>query len=386
MNHFEAETFLIGGLIARPENFEKVRGKLSPDDFQEEIFGKAYAIFEEIDTTEGMPLDWSTLKSGLTEGLTPDEFQILFGTIENDIGANESLPFWAKQVRRGRIEREIKKAVIDGIDPGRLDSLLNELSSLDRSEILYRPIRQISSARVQGPFFRTGFSDLDSVLRFAPGHLMVIAGRTTLGKTSLGVQMIDSISVERPTGIISLEMSGEEIRDRTENSFNTLPKNLFISDPSSCSSSDFKGICKALKEEQGVEVVLLDYLQLMRERQDYHNRHLEISHIIRRIKEIAKELTIGVIVISQISRGIDARGRGSLPSLGDLKESGDIEYASDTVLFLHQPEKGDEDFSGEDVRLILIAKNRWGRIGKVKVYWNGAKTKFGTLYRRGNSD
>jgi replicative DNA helicase len=72
--------------------------------------------------------------------------------------------------------------------------------------------------------------------------------------------------------------------------------------------------------------------------------------------------------------------------LGDLKESGDIEYSSDEVLFLHQPEKGDEGFQGEDVKLILIGKNRWGRIGKVKLFWNGEKTKFGTLYRNGNSD
>jgi replicative DNA helicase len=386
VNHTESERNLIGGLIGGPENFDKVRGKVSSYDFEEKIYAKAYGVFEEIDTTEGVPLDWSTLKSGLTEGLTPDELQILFRTIENDIGANESLPFWAKQVRRGRIEREIKKAVVDGIEPDHLDLLLNELFSLDRSEILYRPVTQIPSARVQGPLFKIGFSDLDSVLRFGPGHLMVIAGKTTLGKTSLGVQMIDYISVERPTGIISLEMSAEELRDRIENSFNTLPKNLFISDPSSCSSSDFKGICKALKEEQGVEVILLDFLQLMRERQDYRNRHLEISHIIRRIKETAKELKIGVIVVSQISRGIDARGRGSLPGLGDLKESGDIEYSSDEVLFLHQPEKGDEGFQGEDVKLILIGKNRWGRVGKVKLYWNGEKTKFGTLYRNGNSD
>ena len=386
MNHTESERNLIGGLIGGPENFDKVRGKVSSDDFEEKIYAKTYRVFEEIDTTEGIPLDWSTLKSGLTEGLTPDELQILFRTIENDIGANESLPFWAKQVRRGRIEREIKKAVVDGIEPDHLDSLLNELSSLDRSESLYRPVSKIPSAKIQGPFFKIGFADLDSVLRFGPGHLMVIAGKTTLGKTSLGVQMIDYISVERPTGIISLEMSGEELRDRIENSFNTLSEKLFISDPSSCSSGDFKGICKALKEEQGVEVILLDFLQLMRERQDYRNRHLEISHIIRKIKETAKELKIGIIVISQISRGIDARGRGSLPCLGDLKESGDIEYSSDEVLFLHQPEKGDEGFQGEDVKLILIGKNRWGRVGKVKLYWNGEKTKFGTLYRNGNSD
>ena len=210
---------------------------------------------------------------------------------------------------------------------------------------------------------------------------MTIAGRTGLGKTSLGVQIIDFISNEIPTGIISIEMPGEELRDKIENSFSTLSKNIFISDPPSCSSSDFKGICKALKEEQGVKVVLLDYLQLMRERQDYRNRHLEVSHIIRRIKETAKELRIAAIVISQISRSIDARGRGSLPSLGDLKESGDIEFASDTVLFIHQPEKGEEDFHGDNVKILLLAKNRFGKTGKVQVYWNGDRTKFGNFYQ-----
>lgn len=374
MNYLEAETFLIGGLVARPENYEKVRG-LSASDFSEPIFSKAFALIEEISSTDGIPSDYLTVRSMLKESLTGEEFEILQSAIENDIGAQSSLPYWAKCVRRGRIERQIKKAVGDNIDAGRLDSLLGELSSIDRPETLYRPLNQIPSARVQGLFFKTGFSDLDAILRFGPGHVMVIAGRTGLGKTSLGVQMIDYISVERPTGIISLEMGGEELRDRIENSFVTLSKNLFISDPSSCSSSDFKGICKAFKEEQGVEVVLLDYLQLMRERQDYRNRHLEISHIIRRIKETAKELRLGVIVVSQISRGIDARGRGSIPSLGDLKESGDIEYASDTVLFIHQPGE-----TKETVKMLYVSKNRWGKIGKVEFYWNGEKTKFGELY------
>ena len=381
MNFQEAEVFLIGGLIGKPENFERVRGKLSAHDFSEEIFRKAFGIFEEIDSGEGIPLDQYTVKASLRETLKTDELEILFKAIEDDIGADESLPYWAKQVKRGRVEREIRTLANEGIDTGRLDSLLNELSSLDRPETLYRSLNQIPSARISGSSFKTGFLDLDYFLRFGPGHVMGIAGRTGLGKTSLGVQMINSMSYEVPVAIISLEMTGEELRDRMENSFGTLSKNIFISDPPTCSSSDFRGICKALKEEQGVAVVLLDYLQLMRERQDYRNRHLEISHIIRRIKETAKELRIAAIVVSQISRGIDARGRGSLPSLGDLKESGDIEYASDTVLFIHQPEKGDKDFKGDNVKLILIAKNRWGKIGKVNVYWDGEKTKFGNLYQ-----
>ena len=367
----EAELITMGGLISIPQNFDKARGKLSATDFENPLFSKVFAILEKIDQAEVIPFDRTTIKAGLLDHLTENEILVFQRTIEDDIGANESLPYWVGQVKRKSIERKIRVAVEEGIDADYLDSLLYELSSLNRPEKpLYQPLTQIPSAQVQGPSFKTGFTDIDHVLKFGPSHVMVIAGKTGLGKTSLGVQIIDFISYERPAGIVSLEMTGGELRDRIENSFGSPSKNIFISDPSSCSSADFAGICKALKSDRGVEVILLDYLQLMQERQDY-----------RRIKETAKELEIGIIVVSQISRGIDGRGRGSLPSLSDLKESGDIEFAADEVLFLHQPEAGDKGFLGENVKVILVAKNRWGRAGQVKLYWDGGKTKFGNFYR-----
>ncbi len=182
-------------------------------------------------------------------------------------------------------------------------------------------------------------------------------------------------------------MTGGEVRARIKDSFDDLPKNFFVSDPSALSTLELKQICKGMKNKEKVEVILIDYLQLMREREDFRSRHLEVSHIIRRIKEIAKELQIAMIVISQLSRSIDYRVEGSYPTLSDLKESGDIEFASDEILFIHQPQppkegKKDNDYKGENVKLLILAKNRWGQTGKVKVYWNGPKTKFGN-YQEG---
>lgn len=214
---------------------------------------------------------------------------------------------------------------------------------------------------------------------------MIISGKTSLGKTSLGLQIADYISKEKPVGIVSLEMTGEEIRSRFENSFGYLPGNVFISDPPALSTVEFKQICKAMKSEQGIQVILLDYLQLMMEREDFRSRHLEVSHIIRRIKEFGKELHLAMIVISQLSRGIDHRGEGSLPSLSDLKESGDQEFAGDEILFLHQPIKGDEDYRGLNVKLLILAKNRWGPTGKIKVFWDAEHTKFGN-FQEGDDD
>lgn len=377
----EAEIFVLGGLIAKPENFDKVRGKLAPEDFEDPLLSKAFGLIQEIDLSEGVPLDWTTIKATLKDGLTENELLVFFRTIEDDIGADQSLPYWVKVVRKESLQRQIKNAVAEEIDHSRLDSLLSGLSSLDREDTpLYRPINQIPSAIQDGPVFKTGFVDLDRVLRFGPGHLMIIGGKTGLGKTSLGVQIAHYLSKEVPVGIISLEMRAEELRDRIQTSFGEpFPKALFIADPSSCSTTDLKGICKALKENEGAQVFIVDYLQLMREKQDYRNRHLEVSHIVRTIKEIAKEYHAGMIVISQISRGIDARGRGSLPTLSDLKESGDLEFAGDEILFVHQPEEGDAYWIGENVKLLLIAKNRFGKTGMVKVYWNGDRTRFGNF-------
>ena len=139
-----------------------------------------------------------------------------------------------------------------------------------------------------------------------------------------------------------------------------------------------------MKVENGVAVVLVDYLQLMREKEDFRSRHLEVSHIIRRIKEIAKELKMAMIVISQLSRDIDYRGEGSSPSLSDLKESGDIEYAADSILFIHQPRKEEKDYRGEDTKFLIIAKNRWGMTGRIQVSWQGFKTRFGSYDKEGN--
>jgi replicative DNA helicase len=238
--------------------------------------------------------------------------------------------------------------------------------------LLYRAIQDVPPFQKEGKI-KTGFSDLDRLLRIDVGDLVVIAGRTGEGKTALGVQTLyNNAKQGKPAGMISLEMTEGGIRKRLENSFGNLPNNFFISNPPALSTSRFRDICEALKGEQGVDLVLLDYLQMMREKEDYRSRHLEISHIIRRLKEIVKELDIALIAISQLSRQVDYRGGNSEPSLGDLKESGDIEYAADVVLFIHTPAKE----KGEDTKLFLVDKNRWGPRGQVRVHWDGAKTRF----------
>jgi replicative DNA helicase len=111
----------------------------------------------------------------------------------------------------------------------------------------------------------------------------------------------------------------------------------------------------------------------MREREDFRSRHLEVSHIIRRVKEFAKELKLAFIVISSVSRGNEELP----PTLSLLKESGDIEFASDGVVFIHSEKEK------EDLKFLNIAKNRWGWTGEVKIFWDGPKTKFRDYQKEG---
>jgi len=382
MNHLEAERWVIGALLNNPENIERVRRWISLEDFIDSSHSKIFSAIEEISDRDDIPLDLSTIHSFLKK----DEIKIA-KFLEQDIPTDETLNYWAKMVRKQSLERKLRESVDkEDIDLGNIEAIIHDLEGLGKDTPLYRPIEKIPLLSEQpGSLIKTGFTDLDQILKFGLSNLMVIAGKTGEGKTSLGLGTLHHVSKEKPVGVVSIEMTGKEVRARIENSFGGLPKNFFVSEPSALSTLELKQICKLMKNEQGIEVILIDYLQLMREREDFRSRHLEVSHIIRRIKEIAKEFKVAVIVISQLSRGIDHRGEGSYPTLSDLKESGDIEFAADEILFIHQPQEKDKDYRGENVKLLILAKNRWGQTGKIKVYWNGSKTKFGN-YQEGKDN
>jgi len=384
-NYQEAAEWVIGAILQDPaENFVRVRRWLSPSDFLSPAHGKIFATMEEIHDRGDIPLDLSVIYSFLKK----DDLEIA-RYLKDEIPTDEGIEYWARLVAEGSRKRELKDLTnCEDFDLTRVEAVFEDLRDLSKPDtLLYRPLNQIPPlSEDMGSRIKTGFLDLDRNILFGLGHLMIISGKTSLGKTSLGSQIAYYISKEKPVGIVSLEMTGEEIRLRLENSFGVLHENIFISDPAALSTVEFKQICKAMRNEQGVDIILLDYLQLMREREDFRSRHLEVSHIIRKIKEVCKELHLAMIVISQLSRGIDHRGEGSLPSLSDLKESGDQEFAGDEIIFLHQPRKGDEDYRGENVKLLILAKNRWGPIGKIKVYWDGEHTRFGNFQEGGDDD
>lgn len=274
----------------------------------------------------------------------------------------------------------------------------NFVSADDASNNAVRAIEAMALGGFSGP--TTGNWQVDEILGgFQPGELTILAGRPSNGKTAYGVSIGDhNARLGKSVGIFSLEMSinqliyrqiaqrtringqrisfgrvtNEELdRIREEREIiATLP--LYYDDCGGISIGELKSKIRRLRHERGVELVVIDYLQLISgNRKD--SREQEISSISRTLKGIAKDLGIPILCLSQLSRAIDSR-IDKRPILSDLRESGAIEQDADNVLFVHSPSLGDE------YRDIIIAKHRNGAIGEARLYFRGDFNEFRDYY------
>ena len=240
----------------------------------------------------------------------------------------------------------------------------------------------------------SGIIDLDKLTAgFQKGDLIIIAGRPSMGKTALALTVARNAAIESksPTAIFSLEMSSDQLGQRlltsearVDNSHvrrGSLPsgkwKNiniasgklaqapLYIDDTPALSILDLRSRARRLKRERNIELIIVDYLQLMQGPKNSENRQNEISQITQSLKALAKELNIPVIALSQLSRAVEQRTKKE-PMLSDLRESGAIEQDADVVVFLYRPsvyDKEDQDLKG--LAYLIIAKQRNGPTGRV---------------------
>jgi len=322
---------------------------------------------------ERIPVDLSTICQRLT-----GQQRKLSYLIKDHYPTTETFEHWIRYLKRFSLEQKLRKEAGEpDIDLEGVDSIVSEIARVNQTKPLYLPISQVEDLKEDpATLIRTGLTDVDRFLIFRPKNVLVIAGRKGEGKTSFGLGMLHFTSQEYPVAVISLEMTAEEIKARVRQACGLLPqKNFFIADPPALSTNGLYHLCKRLRDREGVKLFMLDYLQLMRETAKFQSRHLEVSHIIRRIKEIAKELDVGIAVISTLARGADDAAR---PSLSMLKESGDIEYAADSILFIWSPSKDDkENFIAESIKIASIDRQRHGVSYKdINVFWFDKLTRF----------
>jgi replicative DNA helicase len=255
----------------------------------------------------------------------------------------------------------------------------------------------------------SGFIDFDEMTRgLNRSNLVVIAGRPGMGKTSFALNIAQHVAIreQRAVGVFSLEMSKHELALRilsgeSDVNFSQLRSShlstkqwrkihdtvraisaapLFIDDSASPTLLEVASKARRLKAEKGLALLVVDYLQLMQAGGRYENRNLEIAAITRGLKQLAKELDIPVVALSQLSRQPERRAGDRRPQLADLRESGAIEQDADLVVFIYRDELYNrDDPSNKGLAELIIAKHRNGETGTVQLVFLGETTSFRNL-------
>jgi replicative DNA helicase len=256
----------------------------------------------------------------------------------------------------------------------------------------------------------TGFTDLDRLTGgLQKSDLIILAARPAMGKTSLALSLAHNSAIKhkQSIAIFSLEMSKEQLVQRILSmdagvdqqrlrtgwiedeeweriiySMGTLSEaNIWIEDTAGISTTEMRSKARRLQAEHGIDMIIVDYLQLMQSNTNgvrNKNREQEISEISRNLKGLARELNIPVLALAQLSRAVESR-QSKVPQLSDLRESGSIEQDSDIVMFIYRDDVYNPDTERKNIADIIIAKHRNGPVGEISLYFQASQTRFRDL-------
>jgi len=272
--------------------------------------------------------------------------------------------------------------------------------TIDRLDMLHQTPGEIRGVP-------TGFTQLDrKTTGLQPGDLVVIAGRPSMGKTTLAVNIAENAAIAKgiPVAIFSMEMSAEQLTLRLISSLGRVNQShlrtgnfndedwsriqgalsqlsgapIFVDESPALTPTEVRARARRLKREHNIGLIVVDYLQLMQVAGTKENRATEISEISRSLKALAKELKVPVVALSQLNRAVEQR-TDKKPVMSDLRESGAIEQDSDLILLIYREEVYDPNTTRRGVADIIIAKQRNGPIGEVQLTFLGEYTRFENL-------
>jgi replicative DNA helicase len=253
----------------------------------------------------------------------------------------------------------------------------------------------------------TGFTEMDKMTSgFQRGELIIIAGRPSMGKTTLAINIAENAAIgnQVPAAIFSMEMSAEQLSFRMLSSIGRINQSrlrngrlldedwprvdsavsmmsnapIFIDDGGSLTPTEVRSRSRRLKREHGLGLIVVDYLQLMQVSGTVENRATEISEISRSLKALAKELDVPVIALSQLNRSVEQRN-DKKPVMSDLRESGALEQDADLIVFIYREEVYDRETPRKGVADIIIGKQRNGPVGEFQLTFLGEYTRFENL-------
>ena len=431
----EAERSVVGAMLMDRDAIMTSAEIISGNDFYQSAYGVIFDAMVEL-FNEGKPVDLVTLQDRLKEKAVPEEIASLEFAKDLVMSAltSANVKYHAQIVadksvlrRLIRLNEEIANTCYAGNEP--LEEIL-EKTEKSVFELLEKrntgefvPIKQVvlnaleriekaskSKGVVTG--IPTGFIDLDYKLSgLQPSDLVLIAARPSMGKTAfvLNIAQYIAFKKEKSVAIFSLEMSKEQLVNRLfsleaqvdaqkirtgdmkDSDWEKLiegagiigKSRLIIDDTPGISISELRSKCRKYKLEQGMDVIIIDYLQFMTGSvgRSQESRQQEISEISRSLKGLARELNVPVVALSQVSRAVEGRP-DKRPMLSDLRESGAIEQDADVVMFIYRDEYYNKDSEFKKQAEIMIAKQRNGPVGTVNLAWLGEYTKFANLSRQ----
>lgn len=434
-NNLEAEQSVLGSLMLDKDAIIKVADLLKVGDFYKDDNNLVYETMLEL-YEEREPIDVLSLANKLEE---KGQLERVGGSgylasLVNTVPSATNVVHYAKVVQKKALLRRLISMASDIVEMGYdesedvqkvLDEAEQKIFSVSQNYIKqdFIPIKSILEAAFDridelhksDHAFRgveTHYPDLDGILAgLQKSDLIILAARPSVGKTTFALDLARQVGVHSkvPVGIFSLEMGSDQLVDRMiaaqagvdlwklrtgklssegpGNDFERISDAMgilseapiFIDDTGSLNIMEMRTMARRLQAEHNLGLIIVDYLQLMEGRSTRgDNRVQEISEISRGLKQLARELNIPVIALSQLSRAVESRP-DQIPKLSDLRESGSIEQDADVVMFLYREDRVKPDTPNKGIADVIIAKHRNGPVGKVSLYFEENSTTFKSL-------
>ena len=426
----EAEQSVLGGLFLDKDSLIKVVERVQAEDFYRQDHRIIYKAIIDLDN-DGKPFDLVTVAEWLESHQQLDEvggLSYLAALAENTPSAS-NVGVYADIVRKRSVLRQLISAtvkinetvfnpmgssseqILDFAEQAVFEIAEQEnrgrrayqnikdllVSALDRVDEIYRKKTPITG-------IATGFDDFDErTAGLQNSDLVIIAGRPSMGKTAFAINIAEHAVIKQELSVVvfSMEMPGEQLAMRMMSSLGRVDqhkvrtgklddqdwprltsavtllkdKNLFIDDTPALTPVELRSRCRRIAREHKLDLIIIDYLQLMQIPGTSENRATEISEISRSLKAMAKELKVPVVALSQLNRSLEQRPN-KRPVMSDLRESGAIEQDADVIVFIYRDEVYNDETADKGIAEIILSKQRNGPIGTVKLTFLGQFTRF----------
>ncbi|WP_102335228.1 replicative DNA helicase [Salimicrobium jeotgali] len=438
-HNIEAEQAVLGAVFLEPSAMTTAAEHLLPEDFYRASHQRIFEVMLGL-SDRGEPIDLVTVTTALSNNRTLEEIGGVsyLSDIANSVPTAANISYYTDIVSEKSTLRQLIRTATEIVTNGYaeeddIEDVLNQAEKeiLDVSQRknsqafknikdvlidVYDNIEQLHQSDGNITGIPTGYRDLDTITSgFQRNDLIIIAARPSMGKTAFALNIAQNVGGQtgENVAIFSLEMGADQLVSRMlcaegnidaqrlrtgkmeSDDWNKLTMamgslsnaGIYIDDTPGVRVNEIRSKCRRLKQEHGIGMILIDYLQLIQgSGNSRENRQQEVSEISRSLKGLARELNVPLIALSQLSRGVESR-QDKRPMMSDLRESGSIEQDADIVGFLYRDDYYDQESENQNIIEIIIAKQRNGPVGNVELAFVKEYNKFVDLdHRYSDSD